>query len=114
MLDATDSDYYRAVQDETESAILNGATLASALEKTNIFPDDFIGKIEIAEHSGTDSESIAFLAEDYDERAQTAMKIISRIISGVVAISVVLFVLYVIFRIMSVVFGFYQEAFEPI
>ena len=113
-LDATDSDYYRAVQGDTESAILNGATLASALEKTNIFPDDFIGKIEIAEHSGTDSESIAFLAEDYDERAQTAMKIISRIISGVVAISVVLFVLYVIFRIMSVVFGFYQEAFEPI
>ena len=113
-LDATDSDYYRAVQDETESAILNGATLASALEKTNIFPDDFIGKIEIAEHSGTDSESIAFLAEDYDERAQTAMKIISRIISGVVAISVVLFVLYVMFRIMSVVLGFYQEAFEPI
>ena len=73
-LDATDSDYYRAVQDETESAILNGATLASALEKTNIFPDDFIGKIEIAEHSGTDSESIAFLAEDYDERAQTVRR----------------------------------------
>ncbi len=113
-LDATDSDYYRAARDDTEQSILEGATLSTALDKTGIFPDDFIGKIEIAEHSGTDSESIAFLAAEYDERAQGAMKIISRTISGAILVSVAFFFLYTIFRILSVVLGFYQEAFEPI
>ena len=113
-LDATDSDYYRAARDDTEQSILEGATLSTALDKTGIFPDNFIGKIEIAEHSGTDSESIAFLAAEYDERAQGAMKIISRTISGAILVSVAFFFLYTIFRILSVVLGFYQEAFEPI
>lgn len=113
-LDATDSDYYRSVRDDTEKAILEGATLSTALEKTSIFPDEFIGKVEIAEHSGTDSESIAFLAAEYDERAQGAMKIISRTISGTILVTVALLLLYAIFRIMSVVLGFYKEAFEPI
>ena len=79
-----------------------------------MFPDDFIGKIEIAEHSGTDSESIAFLAAEYDERAQRAMKVISRTISVLILLSVAFLLLYTIFRIMSVVFGFYEQAFEPI
>ncbi len=113
-LDATDSDYYRAARDDTEQAILEGATLSTALDRTRIFPDGFIGKIEIAEHSGTDSESIAFLAAEYDERAQRAMKVISRTISAVILVSVAFLLLYTMFRIMSVVFGFYEQAFEPI
>lgn len=113
-LDATDSDYYRAVQEDTNESILEGATLSKALEQTGIFPDEFIGKIEIAEHSGTDSESIAFLAAEYDDRAQRAMKVISRTISVLIIISVVFLLLYAMFRIMSVVFGFYEQAFEPI
>jgi type II secretory pathway component PulF len=113
-LDSTDSDYYRAAADDAENAIRGGASLAGALQATSIFPDDFIGRIEIAEHSGTDAESIEHLAREYDERAKSAIKMLAGFATILIRASVILVLVYLIFRIASVVFGFYGIADEPI
>lgn len=113
-LDSTDSDYYRAAAADSQQAILAGATLAGALEVMNIFPSDFIGRIEIAEHSGTDAESMAHLATEYDERAKGALKIISRTVSTIIFVTVMLLLVFMIFRIASFVFGAYSDAGKPI
>jgi type II secretory pathway component PulF len=109
-LDSTDSDYYRAGTQPSEDAIRSGETLAGALKSTDIFPDEFLLLVETAELSGTDSESIERLARDYDERAQLAMKTISGIATGVIWISVMGFLLFMIFRILMTISGFYSEA----
>ncbi|MDB4749680.1 type II secretion system F family protein [Rubripirellula sp.] len=109
-LDSTDSDYYRAAADDVEKAILSGATLSGALESMKILPADFIGRVEIAEHSGTDSESMAYLANEYDERAKIALKIISRTVSAITVITVMLLLIFMIFRIASFIFGAYDNA----
>ncbi len=109
-LDSTDSDYYRAAADDVGKAILSGATLSGALESMKILPADFIGRVEIAEHSGTDSESMAYLANEYDERAKVALKIISRTISAIIVITVMLLLIFMIFRIASFIFGAYDDA----
>ncbi|MGI9473439.1 MAG: type II secretion system F family protein [Rubripirellula sp.] len=113
-LDSTDSEYYRAGAEDAEQAIRKGATLAEAIKATSVFPDDFIGRIEIAEHSGTDAESIAYLAREYDERAKSAVKMLARTATILIRVFVVLVLVFLIFRIASVVFGFYDQALEPI
>ena len=85
--------------DDAENAIRGGATLAGALQATNLFPDDFIGRIEIAEHSGTDAESIEYLAREYDERAKSAIKMLAGLATILIRVSVILVLVYLIFKI---------------
>jgi len=112
-LDSTDSDYYRAGADDAKIAIReNGATLAGGLEATDIFPDEYISRIEIAELSGTDAESTESLAREYDERAKIAMKTISGFATGIVWLAVAGSLIFLIFRmIMSIAAG-YSSALE--
>ena len=88
-LDSTDSDYYRAAADDAEKAIREGASLAGALEATSLFPHDFIGRIEISEHSGTDAESIEHLAKEFDERAKRAIKVLAGIATILIRATVI-------------------------
>ncbi len=108
-LDSTDSEYYRAGADDSKKAILSGATLAGGLNATDVFPDEFISRVEIAELSGTDAESMEGLAKEYDERASLAMKTIAAIATGVVWISVGGFLIYMIFRMVVNIFQPYND-----
>jgi type II secretory pathway component PulF len=113
-LDSTDSEYYRSGGDDAERAILAGATLAGGIEATSLFPQDFIARVEISEHSGTDAESMNYLAQEYDERAQIAVKWLTGLATIIIRVSVMVFVVYLIFRIASTVLGVYDAASEPI
>jgi len=113
-LDSTDSDYYRTTAGDAESAILGGASLAGALQATSLFPEDFIQRIEIAEHSGTDAESIDYLTKEYDERAKRAIKVIAGTATVLIRATVMLVLIFLIFRMAATVFGFYSIADEPI
>lgn len=111
-LDSTDSEYYRTAAGDAESNIRDGGTLASALNATSIFPEDFITSVEVAELSGTDSESIDHLAREYDQRAGAAMRTLAGIATGIIWISVAGFLITMIFRIVMFISGVYSEALE--
>ncbi len=113
-LDSTSSDYYRATADDAENAIRRGATLAGTLEATNLFPDDFLQRIEIAEHSGTDAESIDYLTQEYDERARRAVKVIAGIATVLIRVAVMGALIFLIFRLASFYLGALSGASEPI
>lgn len=112
-LDSTDSDYYRGAAKDAEDAVRGGASLAQALEATSLFPDDFIQRVDIAEHSGTDAESISQLAKEYDERAKSAVKFLAGAATLLIRVTVMLVLIFLIYRIASVVFGFYKLPNEP-
>lgn len=113
-LESTNSDYYRAGADDAENAIRGGATLAGALQATALFPDDFIGRIDISEHSGTDAESISHLAREYDERAKSAIKMIAGAATILIRTTVILVFVFLIFRIASVYINALNGAMAPI
>lgn len=113
-LDSTDSDYYRSGEKTAEQAIRGGATLSDGLKATEIFPDEFLSQVDIAELSGTDSESIGRLAHDYSERAERAIKTIAGIFSLLIWLFVIGFMIFMIARIAMVILGGYAAAFEPI
>lgn len=109
-LDSTNNDYYRAGADDAENAIRGGSTLGGALQATTLFPADFIGRIDISEHSGTDAESIAHLAREYDERAKTAIKMIAGAATILIRVTVILVLVFLIFRIFSTYINAINEA----
>lgn len=113
-LDSTDSDYYRASGDDAENAIRGGATLAGAIEATEVFPTEFIARVDIAEHSGTDAESMQQLAVEYDERAKTAIKWLTGLATIIIRVGVALFLIFLIFRIASTYIGALNGAMQPI
>lgn len=113
-LDATDSDFYRSGAQDAENAIREGATLAGALQATDLFPDELITQVEVAELSGTDAESIDLVAVEYDVRAQSAMKTISGFATGLIWIGVSVFLIFMIFRIVMNIAGVYSDALEGI
>ncbi len=113
-LDSTDSDYYRGASKDAEAAIRGGATLAGAMDATNLFPQDFIARVDIAEHSGTDAESMEYLAREYDERAKGAIRFLTGVATFVIRLAIMLIFIFFIFRIAKVYLGALSSASEPI
>lgn len=113
-LDSTGSEYYQSAAPDTETAIRGGATLAGAIEATGIFPETFIERVAISEISGTDAESMDHLAAEYDQRAKTAIKVLSVTASVIIRTTVIVFIVYVMYRIGLSIIAPYNEALEPI
>ncbi|TWT82190.1 Type II secretion system protein F [Planctomycetes bacterium CA13] len=104
-LDSTDSDYYRSGAEPAKAAILGGETLAGALKATNLFPEEFLTRVEISEISGTDAESIDILATEYDGKAKVAVGTISAIATGLIWLSVIAILVFLILRMAIRIFG---------
>ncbi|WP_235908348.1 type II secretion system F family protein [Roseiconus nitratireducens] len=114
-LDSTDSDYYRSGGDAFESAIRDrGATLAEGLQSTNLFPEPFLHLVEVAELSGTESESIDHLADEYEEQSKSAMRTLSGLATAGVWLIVAGTLIFLILRLAMKIFGAYNEALQQI
>jgi len=59
--------------------LVEGEQLAPTLERTHLFPEDFINVIEVAEESGQLSESLQRVAVHYSEDADMSMQ---RLVTG--------------------------------
>lgn len=111
-LDSTDSDYYRAGADDAKEAILAGASLEGGLRATEVFPNDFLVRVETAELSGSDAEAMENLAKEYDEVAKIAIRTLSGIASAIIWLTVVGFMVFMIARIMMSILMPYNEALD--
>lgn len=104
-LDSTDSEYYRSEKPKAQKAIQNGQTLAESIDATGIFPKDFINALEVAEMSGTDAESLGFLAAEYDQRAKLAIRTLAGIATAVIWFSIAAFLVYMILSMAMRIMG---------
>lgn len=113
-LDSTGSDYYRSGSDDARDAIRDGATLAGSLQATAVFPEDFISRVDIAEQSGTDAESMEILAREYDERAEAAVRFLSNAATMFVRVTISCILIFFIFKIAMTYLGAINDAAQPI
>lgn len=117
-LDSTDSDYYRSGGKVFEEAVRDrGDTMATGLRRTDLFPDMFLHLVEVSEVSGTESESIDHIADQYEEQATSAMRTISGVCTGLVWLAVAGTLIFLIMRIALKIFGsggMYDQALAPI
>ncbi|MCD0462198.1 type II secretion system F family protein [Roseiconus lacunae] len=114
-LASTGSDYYESGAETVKVAIQErGSTMSEALRLTDIFPDTFLQLVEVSELSGTESESIEHIADEYEARSQMAMRTISGIVTGVIWISVMGLLVFFIMRIAMVYVGNINSALQDL
>ncbi|TWT53401.1 putative type II secretion system protein F [Rubripirellula amarantea] len=111
---STGSSYYASGIADSEKAIRQGSTLSGALNAMSVFPEDFIARVDISEHSGTDAEAMQHLAAEYDERAEDAVKFMSMLATILVRMLVGLVLIFFIFRIAMTYINALSGAMEPI
>jgi type II secretory pathway component PulF len=113
-LDSTGSEYYRSETETAHRAIRQGETLEGALRHTGIFPTDFLHELEVAELSGTQAESLAHLADRYDERAKAAVGVIGVVATGAILVTFSGILIFLIIRMALNVLGVYDEALDMV
>lgn len=90
--------------------IRRGETLYDALLLPNVFPEDFMDAVAVGEESGRLEESLARLAQDYEERGRAAMRALTVACGILVWVGVGALILFFIFRFAMFYVGIIQDA----
>ncbi len=97
-LQSTQNHYFTSHLDEIDAVIQRGGQFHEALEMTGIFPHDFLTALQNAELSGTESESLARMSQQYQSQAESASTalavIMSMIIWGMIGAILVFMIFY--------------------
>ena len=82
-----------------ERVVERGGQFHEALAATGVFPEEFLTALENAEITGTETESLTRLSEDYQQRAETATMALAVAASVVIWVLVAVLIVYVIFHL---------------
>lgn len=105
---AAQNPYYESSLPQVTAAIRSNQQFYESFSAAGVFPADFIQQLEVAEMTGTTSESLLRLAGEYEERANASMRVLTMIATGIV-----MFLIFgvIIFAIISL---FKQAYLKPI
>ena len=112
-LQSTQNHHFTRHIPEVEATIQRGGQFHEALEKTGAFHHEFLSALQNAELSGTESESLSRMSEEYQRQAEaatTALAVVSSIIIwGLVG---ALLVFMIIYLFMNLYMAPMNEAFD--
>lgn len=89
--------------------VKQGETLTVALERTGIFPSDFLRAVEAAEEGGRVPEAMRHQAEYYEEEAQRKLKALTTMAGFAVWLFVAGLIIFIIFRIVLTYIGLIES-----
>jgi len=96
---AAQNPYYESSLPRVSQAIRENQQFHESFHAGQVFPDDFIQQLEVAEMAGATTESLLRLAAEYEERSRTAMRILTAIATGGVTLLVIGLMVFAIFSI---------------
>ncbi|MCA9210461.1 MAG: type II secretion system F family protein [Planctomycetales bacterium] len=111
-LRSTQSPYYRRHIPAVDQAIIAGREFHEALRPTGVFPGDFLNSLEAAELSGTGAESLERMAQEYQERAKVAMRMLTMVASFAIWGLIAMILVYVIFKLAMIYIGQIYDALD--
>lgn len=86
---ATGNRYFMGGMDLAIAEVEKGASFGDAFEAAEVLPGEFVESIRIGELSGTETESLDHLAQQYQERAKRALNTIATIASMTIWIGII-------------------------
>lgn len=89
---------------EVRRAVIDGATLSTALSVQNLFPDLFTDMMAVGEQTGHFAQTMQTIADVYERELDRSVKIISALIPPVVIFVIAILVGFVVYSILSAVF----------
>ena len=112
-LASTQRRYFTAHTEAAERVVERGGQFHEALAETGVFGEDFLTALENAEISGTETESLSRLSQDYQQRAETATMAFAVAASVMIWLLVAALIVYLIFHLFfSLYLNPIQEALE--
>lgn len=98
-LRATSNGAFDAASDQIIDDVMHGEPLSDALAHSQLFPEDFINIVHVAETSGTVPEQLNRLSPRFEEDARRSLKTLTALAGWGVWLVVAGFIIFVIFRI---------------
>jgi type II secretory pathway component PulF len=89
---------------EARRAVIDGATLSTALSAQQIFPDLFTDMMAVGEQTGRFGETMQTIADVYERELDRNVAIISQLIPPVIIVVIATVVGLVVYSILSAVF----------
>jgi type II secretory pathway component PulF len=113
-LRSTQNGVYREAAPDINREVASGRSLTEAFERTHVFPDDFLEALDIGERSGRIPESMAHLAQQYQDKGRLAIRALS-VLGWIVTFMVIAGVIIsLIFKLAFFYVGTINEFAKPI
>jgi len=92
----------------------DGESLTDALTSSQLFPREYLQVVATAEETGTVPEQLDRLSHLFDDEARRAMNRLTMFFSGAIWLSVVVLIVFFIFRIFFLIAAPYREALDAV
>jgi len=96
--------YLEAKLTEVRRAVIDGATLSTALAAQNLFPDMFTDMMAVGEQTGQFARAMQTIADVYERDLERTVKMISSLIPFLILVLIAIVVGFVVYSILSAVF----------
>jgi general secretion pathway protein F len=96
--------YLEVKMTEVRRAVIDGATLSTALTTQQLFPDLFTDMMSVGEQTGHFAQTMQTIADVYERELDRTVKTISALIPPVIIVLIALVVGFVVYSILSAVF----------
>ena len=103
--DISGNEFIRQKMGDVRRAVVDGATLSTALAEQKIFPELFIDMMAVGEQTGKFADTMQMIAEVYERELDKQVKLISALIPPLIMLVIATVVGLVVFGILSAVFG---------
>lgn len=104
---AAQNPYYESSLPRVTAGIRANKQFHESFADAGVFPSDFLHQLEAAELAGATTEALLRLAKEYEDRARTAVKIVTGIATAAVWILAGMIMIYFIFTL------FYHVYYKP-
>jgi general secretion pathway protein F len=89
---------------DVRRAVIDGATLSTALSAQKLFPDLFTDMMAVGEQTGHFAKTMQTIADVYERELDRTVKVISAVIPPAIIVLIALIVGFVVYSILSAVF----------
>jgi type II secretory pathway component PulF len=94
---------------DVRRAVIDGATLSTALAAENLFPELFTDMMAVGEQTGHFAQTMQTIADVYERELDRTVQITSAMIPPVIIVLIAIVVGFVVFSILSAVFDMTQS-----
>ncbi|HEX8312047.1 MAG TPA: type II secretion system F family protein [Chthoniobacteraceae bacterium] len=102
------NEYIRRQMVDTRRAVVDGATLSTALGEQKIFPELFLDMMAVGEQTGKFGETMLMIADVYERELDKQVKVTTALIPPLVMLGIASVIGLVVFGILSAVFSLTQ------
>ena len=107
---ATSNGAFIGATDQVILDVNNGSSLTDALERTLLFPVDFIQAVDVGEVSGTVPEALDRLGPQFEENARRSMQAMTAAFGWAIWSCVAVFIIFIVFKVILWYVGMINDA----